>query len=177
MKINNRNLYGKLKTFTKLVITFLFALSCNRNDLTDPFWDINLKWNKETVTNMLYNNSRNGDLVNCVFSFYKEFYVTSRKMNAKIKASLNYPTFERNNIKSLNYSLVVQFKNETISKFNPHFFDYFKKKMTSSYGNDYQEYTEGDKINLTWEIEKGKIIKATIFRDVNSYNISINLKN
>lgn len=174
--MSNRNFKRKLKTYLVLVITTIIVVSCKNKDLTDPFWDINLKWDRETLTNMLYDNSRKGNLVNCVFSFDKEFYITSQKIDARIKASLNYPSFERNDIKSLDYSLIVDFKNETITKFNPHFFDYFKKRMISCYGNNYEEYTEDNIINLTWKIENESTIKVTIFRDINCYNVSIDLK-
>jgi hypothetical protein len=177
MKLRSRNFNEKLKAYLVLVTTIIMVVSCKNKDLTDPFWDINLKWDSETTTNMLYDNSRKGKLINCVFSFDKEFYVKSQKMDARIKASLNYPTFERSNLKSLEYSLVVDFKNETITKFNPYFFAYFKKKMISCYGNNYEEYTEDNTINLTWKIENEKTIKAMIFRDINCYNVSINLKN
>jgi len=98
-------------------------------------------------------------------------------MDAKVKATLNNPTFIKNNIKSLDYTLIALFRDETTTKFNPHFFDYFIEQMTSAYGVIYQENTEGDKINLTWKKKNGISINATIFRDINSYNISVKLKN
>lgn len=145
--------------------------------MVDPFWGINLRWDKETVLNMLYESSINGNIENCVFSFYKVYFITDTKMNARIKATLNNPAFEKNEIKSLDYSLVAQFKNETTAKFNTFFFDYFMTQMSSAYGKKYLENIEGDTIFLTWNNEKGIVIKATIFRDINSYNVSVKLKN
>ncbi len=157
-------------------VCLLSLLSCKKQELVDPFWEINLAWDKKTVTNMLYDNSKRGKIENCVFSFEKEFYVKTKDMDVRVKASLDYPDFRQDFLKLLNYSLIAECKNETIPQFNPVFFQYFKNKMISSFGNISKEYSNGDTINLGWEIENNKIIEATIIKDINNYTVTIILK-
>lgn len=172
--MNKQKKPSKLKYFILLIFSAL-TITCSKKDLTDPFWNINLLWDKETVSNTLYTNSLNGNIENCVFSYYKEFYVKTKKMDAQIKASLNNPFFEKNNIKILDYSLIAQFKNEKTTSFNPYFYEYFINEMTNSYGNNYSTNKDGDTIFLMWNSKKQTTIKVTIFRDINSYNISIKM--
>lgn len=156
-----------------LFILLLLPVDCTRHNIIDPFWNINLKWDKKILTEKLNEYSHKGQIENCVFSFEKTTYIKNNDFDARIWSSLNYPVFHNNELESLNYSLVVEFYHEEIQKFNTDFYRFFKLKMTKIYGNDFTENTKNDRIYLTWKIENNITVHATILKDINYYIIKI----
>lgn len=159
--------------FLALFTLLLLPVDCTKHNIIDPFWNINLKWDKKILTEKLNEYSHKGQIENCVFSFEKITYVKNDDFDARIRSSLNYPVFHNNELRSLNYSLVVDFFQEEIQKFNPSFYKFFKLKMTKIYGKDFTENTKDDRIYLTWKIENNITVHTTILMDINYYMIKI----
>lgn len=166
----------RVVSFSLTVIILLITASCNKKEIIDPFWEIDIDWDKSTMTDMLYKESKRGKIVNCVFSFEKEFYVKNKEMDARVKASLDYPCFEHNNLKMLKYSLFAEFRDEATPKFNPVFFNFFKDKMISHYGTLSNEIVSDETVNLSWDLEKSKVLEAVVFKEINHYLISVRQK-
>ena len=155
-----------------IIFLMLNFINCEKNGIIDPFWEINLEWDKENVKTKLSDYSKSGKIKNCVFSFEKEFYVHNQEFDARITSSLDNPIFERNEIKKLNYSLIVNFKNEQISQFNHDFFKYFKEKMEVYYGPVNSEEIKEDQIILYWKLPDNKTLSTTIIKAINHYLIT-----
>ncbi|MBN2610371.1 MAG: hypothetical protein JXB00_02340 [Bacteroidales bacterium] len=164
-------------SFSFTVIILLITASCNKNEIIDPFWDININWDKSTVTSMLDTETKSGKHLNCVFSFEKEFYIKNKDMDARVKASLSYPVFKQDRLKRLQYSLIAEFKNETIPCFNPNFFEFFKTRMISGYGHPAEEILQEETIKLEWDLKNYITVETTVFKEINHYYISVAQKN
>ena len=166
----------KLKFRLSIVIYIFFlinTLNCNKNEIIDPFWDINLNWDKEIIIGRLTESSKFGKITNCVFSFEKVTYINNRDFNAKVTGSLNNPLFEKNALKKLSYSLIAEFKNEQVSQFNPGFYKFFKTKMETNYGGNYNETFKDDNIVLHWSLPDNKYVTVNVLKTINHYTIKI----
>lgn len=147
-------------------------LSCKQTELKDPFWDININADITTTNNKLYQASKEGEIINCVFSFDKEFIIKNNEFDAKVKSTLNHPKVVNKNLK-IDYNLVVEFKNEVTQQFNQAFYNYIVSSMSKSYG-DFQTLVNepNEKIIVGNEI-KGINTRITIIPEINLYMISI----
>jgi len=161
--------------FCTIGIGFILLTGCTEETFVDPFWKIDLEWDRTTMTEKLDEYSKQGEVVNCVFSFEKVAYVKNDNMDARITGSLAYPVFEKDHLKSINYSLIVEFKNDHSLTFNKDFFKFFKNMMTDNYGNHLDEVDENDRIVLNWNVENNKIVKTTILKEINHYIVNIDI--
>lgn len=155
-----------------LGVLFLLINSCDKNELIDPFWSVDLKADLADINESLYKESKAGKILDCVFSFDKEFYIKGKQLDAKIKASLDHPTLVNDEMK-ITYSLIAEFKDDNILDFNPDFYEYFKTQMISTYGPVIKENMEENNINLNWKLENKISIKAFVIKDINVYMVSI----
>lgn len=165
-----------LKNIISLVTILLILSSissCSKNDITDPFWDININWDEEAIKNKLTQDSKSGKIDNCVFSFEKVTYIKNKTFDAKVTSNLSNPIFSGNGLKELNYYVIAEFKGERVSQFNNDFYTFFKHLMKSQYGNNYEEIFEDDKIILSWEIPDNIIISVIVLKTINHYAIKI----
>lgn len=156
---------------------FLLFSACKGPDIKDPFWDLKLSWNEAAMYKVLNDYTKKGVLENCVFSYDKKFYVKGKNFDARISGSLDRPEFEKDNLKSLNYSLLVEFRNGKPGKFNNDFYTYFKDRMRTSYGVEQEVYNDAGRIQLRWEIGKSTFVHSTIITEINHYFVDINKVN
>ncbi|MBN1188000.1 MAG: hypothetical protein JXB49_37340 [Bacteroidales bacterium] len=161
--------------FVILISSFWFLNCCKKQEMTDPFWEINLSWEKDKILKELSEGSKSGEITNCVFSFEKTTYVKDTNFDAKITCSLNNPQFNKNILEKLSYSLTVSFKNEQITQFSPDFYEYFKNVMKSTYGDSLKENYNDDEIVLIWFLHGNKKVNVNILKPINYYSVVVNI--
>lgn len=159
-------------------MTILFAMilvlfSCQKDELVDPFWEINLKSDISNINNFLYKKSHEGEIIDCVFSFDKKIYIKKEDFDARINTSIDLPKITNNQALKIDYTIIAEFKNEKTQSFNPAFFNHFLDQMKSSYGTEIQNKTDKNKIHLLWDVENKVRIEASVLKDINLYMISI----
>ena len=154
-------------------LIFLFMIgACTKNEIVDPFWDIDFDTDISYINNFLYQESNRGNIVDCVFSFDKKTYIKKNDFDAKVNLSLDYPKTVNDQLR-IDYSLVAEFKNEEEQQFNQAFYKYFLNLMKSGYGNNFQKETDKNLIHLHWDDEYKISLKVTVIKDINRYMVSV----
>lgn len=158
-----------------VVVLLLFNIlyCCTKNEITDPFWDININWDESTIRNKLTEDSRNGKIDNCVFSFEKIMYIKHKTFDAKVTSNLRNPVFSGTSLKELKYYVIAEFKNERVSRFNNDFYIYFMQIMKSNYGSNYKEKIVDDEIVIEWNIPNNIVMSVIVLKTINHYTIKI----
>lgn len=165
----------KKHTFLMLFVFVGLLFTCEKQNIVDPFWSLNINSDLPAIRSKLIEESKKGEIVDCVFSFDKVFYVKEGDLDARIKTSLDYPKIVDGDLK-INYNLVPEFKGDYDQEFNHNFFKYFENEMISIYGQEFSKVEHNYTIELTWETSSKIKAKASVITNINLYMVSIRKK-